>query len=38
MEFLANILASIGTATAAEGTTRTIMFTWDEPTCPEELL
>ncbi len=38
LEFLANILAGISTAAASEGSTRTVLFAWDEPECPDELL
>lgn len=37
-DFLANILASVSTAAAGAGTSRTIFFSWDEPECPEELI
>lgn len=38
LEFLANILASLSSTAASEGTARTILFTLDEPECPEELI
>lgn len=38
LEVLANILASLSTAAASEGSARTILFAWDEPECPEELI
>jgi len=38
MSFLANILASIATSTAAEGSTYSAWLIWDEPDCPEEVL
>lgn len=38
LELLANILAGLSTAAASEGTTRTLLFTLDEPECPEELI
>ena len=38
LEFLANILASLSSAAASEGTARTVLFNWDEPECPEELI
>lgn len=38
LELLANLLASLSTAAASEGTTRTLFYAWDEPECPEELI
>ena len=38
LELLANLLASLSTAAASEGSARTIFFTYDEPECPEELI
>ena len=38
MNVLADILASIATATASEGSTYSAWFIWDEPECPEEAL
>lgn len=38
LELLANVLASLSTAAASEGSARTIFFVWDEPNCPEELI
>lgn len=38
LEVLANILASLSTAAAAEGSTKTFLYSWDEPECPEELI
>lgn len=38
MSVLANILAGIATASAAEGTTYSPWWLFDEPECPEEIL
>ena len=38
LEVLANILASLSTAAASEGSARTVLFTWDEPECTDEIL
>lgn len=38
LEVLANLLASLSTAAASEGSARTILYTYDEPACPEELI
>ena len=38
LELLANVLANLSSAAASEGTARTILFTLDEPECPEELI
>ena len=38
MNFLANILAGIATASASEGSPYSVWFIWDEPECPEEIL
>lgn len=38
LELLANLLASLSTAAASEGTTKTFLFSFDEPECPEELI
>lgn len=38
MEFLANIFANIAIGAAAEGSSKCIWFTFDEPECPTEIL
>lgn len=38
LEVLANILASLSTAAASEGSARTLLFSFEEPECPEELI
>lgn len=38
LELLANVLASLSTAAASEGSARTVFYTYDEPECPEELI
>lgn len=38
LELLANLLAGLSTAAASEGTTKTFLFSFDEPECPEELI
>lgn len=38
LELLANLLAGLSTAAASEGTTRTVLFSFDEAECPEELI
>lgn len=38
LEVLANILASLSTAAASEGSARTVLYTWDEPECADEIL
>ena len=38
MEFLANLLAAIGGATAETGSSACILMMFDEPECPESLI
>ena len=38
MNFLAGILAGLSSAVASTGSKATIVFTFDEPECPNELL
>ncbi len=38
LDLLANLLASLSTAVASEGSTETFLFSWDEPECPDELI
>lgn len=38
LELLASVLAGLSSAAASEGTARTVLFSFDEPECPEELI
>ncbi len=38
MNFFANILAGLSASVASAGSSYTLIFTFDEPECPNELL
>ena len=38
MNFFANLLAGLSASVASAGSSRTLIFVFDEPECPDELL